>query len=388
MIRTEHLARWTDRRVQKTFAGGMQRLYFYSANGQLLAEYDSIAAGATPSRTTAYFAGQRVGQWTDRVGSKRADSGSASQYYPYGEEITGTANDTHKFAQTYRESDSGLDYAGARYYASGTGRFLTVDRLGSSPSLEAPGGWNGYSYAQGDPANGVDPTGDVVCFVGALDCNRDNVVYYGSLCANILSFPFAPPEVLLACGIFGGSTGAHGSSSQQSTCTGKLLTSGPILFGLSTADSAIPNPNGNALGAYAISRNQPGIPGWYFGVQLVFTSSSPSLGSTVYQSAFDSYDLLLTNGQRLDGHDPIGFDTAKPAFQQVYPNLATFIDSPGLKLDIPGYGTVASGTLTQTFISAALFVLSGGQTVGCAVSWTETITVPVAGPPNIQAHVN
>src|SRR5579859_7491090 len=29
----------------------------------------------------------------------------------YGEEITGTANDTFKFAQTYTDSDSGLDYA-------------------------------------------------------------------------------------------------------------------------------------------------------------------------------------------------------------------------------------------------------------------------------------
>jgi RHS repeat-associated protein len=148
------------RRVQKTFAGGMQRLYFYSANGQLLAEYDSIAASATPSRTTAYFAGQRVGQWTDRVGSKRADSGSAAQYYPYGEEMTGTANDTHKFAQTYRESDSGLDYAKARYYASGVGRFLTAD-----PSAEAavspskPSSWNAYRYSGDDPVNFHDPTG-------------------------------------------------------------------------------------------------------------------------------------------------------------------------------------------------------------------------------------
>jgi hypothetical protein len=74
----------------------MQRLYFYSATGQLLAEYDNPSAGSAPSRTTSYFSGQRVGQWTDRVGSKRADSGSAAQYYPYGEEITGTSNDTFK----------------------------------------------------------------------------------------------------------------------------------------------------------------------------------------------------------------------------------------------------------------------------------------------------
>src|ERR1039457_4654394 len=102
----------------------MQRLYFYSAQGQLLAEYDNPATGNNPSRTTQYFAGQRLGQWTDRVGSKRADGGSSSQYYPYGEEITATSNDTFKFAQLYRDSDSGLDYAVNRYYASSVGRFL------------------------------------------------------------------------------------------------------------------------------------------------------------------------------------------------------------------------------------------------------------------------
>src|SRR5260370_32691609 len=35
-----------------------------------------------------------------------------------GEEITGTANDTYKFAQLIRDSDSGLDYAQARYFGN------------------------------------------------------------------------------------------------------------------------------------------------------------------------------------------------------------------------------------------------------------------------------
>ena len=40
-----------------------------------------------------------------------------------------------KFAQTYRDSDSGLDYAQNRYYASGIGRFLTTDPLDKSACL-------------------------------------------------------------------------------------------------------------------------------------------------------------------------------------------------------------------------------------------------------------
>jgi RHS repeat-associated protein len=148
------------RRIQKTFSGGMQRLYFYSAQGQLLAEYDNPASGNGPSRTTQYFAGQRLGQWTDRVGSKRADSGSSSQYYPYGEEITSTNNDTYKFAQTYRDSDSGLDYANARFYVSGIGRFLTADPAGRlSARPDGPQSFNRYAYTEGNPVNFSDPGG-------------------------------------------------------------------------------------------------------------------------------------------------------------------------------------------------------------------------------------
>jgi RHS repeat-associated protein len=61
----------------------------------------------------------------------------SSHYYPYGEEITGTANDTYKYAGLYRDSDSMLDYAMNRYYASGVGRFLTADR-GSVLSSTSP----------------------------------------------------------------------------------------------------------------------------------------------------------------------------------------------------------------------------------------------------------
>jgi hypothetical protein len=118
------------RRIAKSLGNGTQRIYFYDPSGREVAEYtfnsndpncDCPALDPkTPAATYLYFAGQRVGQWTDRVGSKRADNGSHSSYYPYGEDVTGnpTNNDTYKFAQTYRDADSGLDYAVNRYYAS------------------------------------------------------------------------------------------------------------------------------------------------------------------------------------------------------------------------------------------------------------------------------
>jgi RHS repeat-associated protein len=84
--------------------------------------------------------------------------------YPYGEEITSTNNDTFKFAQTYRDSDSGLDYATHRYYASAVGRFLSPDPTASA-STKLPQSWNQYAYAGGDPVNNYDPSGTCYSYV-------------------------------------------------------------------------------------------------------------------------------------------------------------------------------------------------------------------------------
>jgi RHS repeat-associated protein len=86
--------------------------------------------------------------------------------YRYGEEITSTANDTFKFAQTYRDSDSGLDYARNRYYASGIGRFVTADSVGGHPTT--PQTWNLYAYSDSDPVNMFDPQGRDGCWLDGV----------------------------------------------------------------------------------------------------------------------------------------------------------------------------------------------------------------------------
>jgi RHS repeat-associated protein len=82
----------------------------------------------------------------------------ARNYYPFGEEIgTPTASNTYKFASTYRDSSSGLDYAVNRYYASGIGRFLSVDPVVGRATR--PQSWNRYTYVRNDPVNHRDPKG-------------------------------------------------------------------------------------------------------------------------------------------------------------------------------------------------------------------------------------
>jgi RHS repeat-associated protein len=148
--------------------------FFYDMSGRLLVTYPWMN-GYQPVRT-AYFAGQRVGQYTDRVGSVRYTAPivtppfTYSHYYPFGEEITSTANDRYKFAETFRDSDSGLDYALNRYYASSIGRFLSVDPYGRSAVATNPQSWNRYAYVLGDPINGTDPTGLVTFEVAPAGC--------------------------------------------------------------------------------------------------------------------------------------------------------------------------------------------------------------------------
>lgn len=95
------------------------------------------------------------------------------QYYydPYGNVIkvldgSGNAVDINNDsgfnnAYTYRgyryDSESGLYFLNARYYAAGIGRFLTKDTFKGVATY--PGSLNRYAYCEGDPVNLVDYDG-------------------------------------------------------------------------------------------------------------------------------------------------------------------------------------------------------------------------------------
>lgn len=80
-------------------------------------------------------------------------------YLPYGEQIAGAAYTTHKFTGKERDSETNLDYLGARYYSNGFGRFMTPDPLLNSGQPWNPQSWNRYSYTYNNPMRYTDPTG-------------------------------------------------------------------------------------------------------------------------------------------------------------------------------------------------------------------------------------
>jgi RHS repeat-associated protein len=99
------------------------------------------------------------------AGVKRHD------YLPFGEELfagtggripsQGYSGDSvrQKFTSKERDNETGLDYFGARYYASAQGRFTSSDPLLASGTVYDPQSWNRYSYASNNPLRFVDPTG-------------------------------------------------------------------------------------------------------------------------------------------------------------------------------------------------------------------------------------
>jgi RHS repeat-associated protein len=150
-----------NKRIYKKLTSGSEEYTFYGGSGERLGVYNLSGSTMSALRTDVWFAGMLISEnsnavFQDRVGTNRA---SGSQFRPYGDEITSTANDREKFATYTRDSYTGVDYADQRYYASTYGRFNTADPYRGSGSPSDPSSWNRYAYTRGDPVNGSDPRG-------------------------------------------------------------------------------------------------------------------------------------------------------------------------------------------------------------------------------------
>src|SRR5712692_5407306 len=97
---------------------------------------------------------------------------SRHDYLPFGEELfAGTGGRTpqqgysasdgvrFQFTDKERDTETGLDYFGARYFASTQGRFTSPDPLLSSGRFPQPQSWNRYAYVINRPLSLVDPNG-------------------------------------------------------------------------------------------------------------------------------------------------------------------------------------------------------------------------------------
>jgi RHS repeat-associated protein len=130
------------------------------ASGQLIATYDA----GTNSPLSFHL--------SDWLGTRRVQTdyaGNNPQYFqglPFGEMPVGQplgATEQH-FTAKERDTESGNDYFGARYYASTMGRFMSPDwsaKVAPVPyaKLDDPQSLNLYEYGRNNPLSNVDPDG-------------------------------------------------------------------------------------------------------------------------------------------------------------------------------------------------------------------------------------
>lgn len=78
--------------------------------------------------------------------------------YPFGESWYSSNGNEFAFTTYQRDSESGLDYAMARYYDSTAARFCSADPV--SGQVDDPQTWDRYTYVRNDPLNLTDPSGE------------------------------------------------------------------------------------------------------------------------------------------------------------------------------------------------------------------------------------
>lgn len=82
-------------------------------------------------------------------------------YDVFGQEVTPQpGTQPRRFTGKERDTETGWDYFGARYYGSRIGRFTTTDpAYAIQENLLDPQRWNKYAYARNNPLRFVDPDG-------------------------------------------------------------------------------------------------------------------------------------------------------------------------------------------------------------------------------------
>ena len=163
------------RRVKKSSGTN----YWYGPSGEAMAETDSAGTWTN----YVFFGGIRLARnvngdikyyITDHLHSTAvfADkSGTVlddNDFYPWGGVVPGvgqtTSNNTIKFTGKYRDTESGLDYFGARYYGNVMGRFMSPDWADTATAVRYadfgdPQSLNLYSYVRNSPVIRVDADG-------------------------------------------------------------------------------------------------------------------------------------------------------------------------------------------------------------------------------------
>jgi RHS repeat-associated protein len=146
--------------AESDLSGNLQSEYVFF-DGERVARRDNPSS----SGPVFYYFSDHL-KTTDIVTDAQGNIKNESDFYPWGGELQFLANDSnhYKFTGRERDSESQLDYFGARYYSNGLGRFIAPD-WSAAPvpvpyaDLTDPQSLNQYSYVRNIPTVKVDADG-------------------------------------------------------------------------------------------------------------------------------------------------------------------------------------------------------------------------------------
>jgi RHS repeat-associated protein len=250
------------------------KIYWYGLSSDPLLETD--AAGNNPTEYI-FFSGKRIARrdpngtvfyyFGDHLGSSRSilQAGQTipcydADYLPFGGErvITDTCPQAYKFTGKERDSESGLDFFGARYYSSAQGRYLSAD-WSATPvpvpyaDFSSPQSLNLYSYVGNNPLNLTDRDGHCCSFSAssiadfvddkintAVNFYRDRAVASGS------------PTVAAVATFTAGATGDVGKGFTNLLRTGESVGSLPEKASAGQVATALAEEGGRVGGTILV----------------------------------------------------------------------------------------------------------------------------------------
>ena len=196
-----------------------------------------------------------------------------------------------------RDTESGNDYFGARYYASKMGRMMSPDpgNIGANPAN--PQSWNMYSYSLNNPLTFTDPTGLYTCADSAKCDSANDKAFASALsaardAANKLTGD-DKAAALKAIGSYGDATKDNGVKVGFDSSVNGGLTQ---VSGVANGNKSDLNPNGQNI---SVTFNSNFANDAYGGADLVsHEGSHVSDGSAWVASGFSSnFDPTYHQGE-------------------------------------------------------------------------------------------
>jgi RHS repeat-associated protein len=216
--------------------------------------------------------------------------------YPFGESWYSSSGNEFVFTTYQRDSESGLDYAMARYYDSTAARFCSADPV--SGQINDPQTWDRYTYSRNDPIDLTDPSGQswfswfIDAVVGAL--------------------AIALPEIDPALFSFMGDTAAATTTTQATqvavetaTVNGQFVGGAVQVFSAATAATSSFSTAPLAFGAAAASAAQLNQPQTPQQPQTQQANTQNCFKNQAFPQAFGPNANIQQTGQ-LNSGNPIG----------------------------------------------------------------------------------